>query len=440
MNNTPEIHQNNDQHTDIQAQNLILTHARLLDPIHNIDEAGTLTISNGQIQNWQPNNNIIQNKNHFESIDLKGAWITPHFIDLGAQLREPGFEHKGTLLQESKAAYSAGFSSICMLPDTQPVMDSTAVIGLIRERAAVCPVHILPLAAMTIGLKGNQLSEIFALKEAGCIAITQSRAPMRDNRLALRCLEYVATTGLTVFFYSQDDELAGDGCAHEGPIADKLGLPAIPECAETTAIARDLIMVEKTGITAHFGHISSARGIAMIEEAQAKGLPVTADVALTHLAFDESALLDFNPQFYLQPPLRSQTDRLALLDSVNRGTLSISISHQPQDIAAKTAPFSESEPGMSLYDTHIALAQRLIDAGELNALAWVKALSTAPASVIHQHLNGLNIGDIAAFNIISDHQWTPNKQNCHSLGGNILGFRELQKGKLQYRVTGLQNK
>lgn len=424
-----------------QVINAQFLNARLLNPATQTDQLGCLTVEQGKIASWRPASAAEPETNKTpkaqqDCIDLQGAWITPHFIDLGAQLREPGFEHKGTLYSESSAAYSAGFSSLYMLPDTAPVIDTTAMIGLIRQRASLCPLDISPIVAMTMGLKGQQLSELFALKEAGCIAVTQSRRPISNSRLALRCLEYIATTGLTVFFYSQDAELAGDGVAHEGAIADRLGLATIPECAETAAIARNLILVERTGVTAHFGHISSAQGALLIQEARRKGLPVTGDVALTHLAFDETALLGFNPQFYLQPPLRSPADRLTLLAAVNQGLLSISIGHQPQDIAAKTAPFSEAEPGMSLYDTHISLAKKLIKNNELDALAWVKALALAPAQVVQKTCHGLNIGDRAAFNIISDQAWTPNKQNCHSIGGNILGFKSLQHGKLESRVLG----
>lgn len=430
--NTPEML---DQFKNIDALNLdiLLTNGILFDPAMPTAQNVNILIKNGCIEtiSTQP----IPTDSSIPTQDLDNAWVTPHFIDLGAQLREPGFEHKGTLVRESNAAYAAGFSAIAMLPDTLPVIDSPAVLGLIKERAKHCPVDIFPIGAITSGLRGQQLSEILALQEAGCFALTQGKTPFRDNRLALRCLEYVATTGLTVFFYSEDHELAGDGCAHEGPIADRLGLAGIPECAETTAIARDLLLIERTGVKAHFGHISSARSLELICEAKAKGLPVTADVALTHLAFDESALLGFNPQFHLRPPLRGADDRLALLKGVNEGKLSISIAHQPQDIAAKTAPFAESEIGMSLYDTHIAIAVKLIDAGELDPMAWVRALTLQPAALLGQAVTGITVGQKASFNIISNYTWTPNKQNCHSLGGNIFGFFEPQKGKLTFRVN-----
>jgi len=417
----------------------LFLNGRLLNPNGiGTDNVGSLTVKNGVIQQWQPGRSIASNApvaKHDQIIDLQGQWLTPHFFDIGAQLREPGFEHKGTLTSESNAAFAGGFQGIAMLPDTSPVMDSPAVVGLIQERAKHLSLKVWPMAAMTLGLNGTQLSEMFALKAAGCIAITQSRRPLSNNRLALRCLEYIATTGLKVLFYSEDHELAGDGCAHEGPIADRLGLSGIPECAETTAIARDLLMVERTGVTAHFGHLSSARSLELIEDAQQKGLPVTADVALTHLIYDERALLNFNPQYHLRPPLRSNFDRKALLDGVNRGAISISIGHQPQDIASKTAPFSESEAGMSLYDVHISMAKLLIEAEQLNPLAWVKALTTLPAHFLNQTSVGLNIGDQAAFNVISDEVWTPNRQSCCSLGGNIPGFKQSTIGRLSYRVS-----
>lgn len=425
------------EHLTLDTQSLHLENAVILDPTKAKPQKAHLLIEQGIIKaiSQEP----ISTKGNIQKIDLEHAWVTPHFIDLGAQLREPGLEYKGTLLRESRAAFAAGFSDIAMLPDTLPVVDSTAVMGLIQELSKDCPVTITPIAALTIGLEGKELSEIFALKDAGCFAITQSREHFRDARLALRCLEYVATTGLTVFFYSEDRELAGDGFAHEGPIADRLGLAGIPECAETAAIARDLLLVERTGVKAHFGHLSSARSIELIENAQRRGLDVTADVALTHLVYDETALLGFNPQFHLRPPLRGAKDRHALLDAVNAGTISISIGHQPQDIASKTAPFAEAASGMSLYDTHIAIAKRLIDANELDPLAWVRALTVQPSTLAGKSVPGLQVGSLAQFNVITDTQWTADKQTCHSLGGNILGFFETQKGKLRYRSGEIQS-
>ena len=428
------IANNNDQYTHVNATNLLLENALVLNPAQKAPQTAHIMIKNGVIEEICADKPSVDAS--FETIDLQGAWVTPHFVDLGTQLREPGYEHKGSLLQETLAAFNAGFSDVAMLPDTMPVLDTPAVLGLIQERAKNCPVNIWAIGAMTTGLEGKQLSEIFALKDAGVVAVTQSRSPIRDNRLALRCLEYIATTGLKVFFYSEDYELAGDGCAHEGPIADRLGLPGIPACAETTAIARDLLLVERTGIEAHFGHISCAGSVELIKQAQAKGLKVTADVALAHLAFDERCLLGFNSQFRLEPPLRSINDRKALLDAVNSGVLSVSIGHQPQDIAAKTAPFSEAAEGMSLYDTHISLAKALIAAGDLDPLAWVRALTTQPAAIIGRQVTGINVGDVAALNVIGDHTWTPNKSNCHSSGGNIFGFRQEQVGKLTHRISG----
>jgi len=426
---------------ELTVKNIIIKNTLFIDPITSIQALGHIVIHNGRFERFialdqtQP-----ENLKDFEVLDAQGTITTPHFIDIGASLPEPGFTHKGTIASEGKAAFFGGYATLASLPNTSPVIDSPAVFAMVQEKAKLAgQVKVLPLAAMTVGLEGKQLSEIFSLKRAGCIGFTQGRHRIEDARMLMRCLDYIATADMPVFFYPEHSQLAAGGCAHEGWIADQLGLPPIPACAETVALGRDLLLVERAGVKAHFCQISSQYSIELIQNAQAKGLPITADASISHLSYNESAIDNFDSIYHLRPPLRSESDRQALLAGIQNNVLqSISTGHRPQDLASKSAPFPETEPGMANYDIHVSEALALIDSQQLSPLKWVQALTSGPAKILGCELSGFQPGEIAALNIISRDEWTVNEANCKSHGSNIPHFYENMRGKVKWRIRGCQ--
>ena len=313
----------------------------------------------------------------------KGLWLTPAFVDLCARLREPGPKINGGVASESRAARAGGFLDVLVPPDTQPVLDSGALITQLLERAQEAGhARVHAIGALTKGLEGKALSNMSRLVKAGAVGIGNARASFANAETALHCLEYAATLGLTVFFSPEEPSLAR-GCAHDGFMAARLGLPGIPDIAETVALATQLLLVEQTGVKAHFGQLSCASSVELIRIAKDKGLPVTADVAMHHLHLTDAAIDGFNSFAHVRPPLRSDADRAALREGVKHGIIdAICSDHQPLDASAKLAPFPATEPGMSTLETVLPLGLKLVREQALTEVELVRALTSSPAGVL----------------------------------------------------------
>lgn len=360
--------------------NLCLKQVRIINPAKQQDEITDVYIHQGEVAAFGQAPEGFKG----ETIACDGLWLLPGAVDLSARLCEPGYQHKGSIHSESKAAAAGGITHLVCPPDTKPVIDTPAVANLICEKAYQSGyAHVLPLGAMTSGLEGDMLSEMHALQEAGCVGVTQLRRPIKNTKVLLRCLEYAATFNITVFFQSEDSSLASGGVAHGGKQATRLGLPGIPATAETVALGRDLLLVEQTGVRAHFGQLSCARSVELIAAAQRRGLPVTADVSAHQLTFTEDYVDGFNSIHYVIPPYRTEADRQALLDGVNQGVIGMICSdHQPHEAAAKAAPFAVTEPGISALETLLPASYRWVKEGKLDVLRWVSALSSNAAELL----------------------------------------------------------
>ncbi|MBM96459.1 MAG: dihydroorotase-like protein [Oceanospirillaceae bacterium] len=359
---------------------LHIRNAHLIDPAQELDETSDLYITDGRIAaiGHKPSEGTID-----RTIDAQGQWLVPGFVDLSCYLNEPGYSQKGSIARDTHAAAKAGFTHICAQPRTRPVADSSAVIQQIVERSAQAnAARVLPLGALTKGLQGEQLSNMVSLRNAGCIALSNARAPIKDSYVLRRLMEYAATYDIRLFITPLDTALAADGVMHEGPTSTRLGLAGIPETAETVALAQILLLAEQTGARVHISQISSARSADMVSDAKARGLKVSADVSLANLCFTARQVNGYNSRFHVEPPLRGEADRQALLAAVNRGELIICSNHRPHEIAAKKAPFAASEPGMSLYNCFLPLLLKLIKDDELDRNAAIKALSTLPAQTL----------------------------------------------------------
>lgn len=363
---------------------LAIRNARLIDPAQGLDETTDAFLAGGKLigAGKQPEGFAAD-----ETLDGAGRILCPGFVDLATRLREPGQEHKGSIAQETRLAVNNGFATVTAYPDTQPVTDNPAVVDLIRDRAAAaghCTVQVL--GALTQKLAGEQLAEMAALQTAGCVGVTNAGYPIKNAKILRRALEYAATLDLTVHLFPVDHDLAADGCAHEGMQAMRMGLPPIPAAAETVALARDLELVSQTGARVHFCRLSTARGVEMIAEAKARGLPVTADVALHQLLLTEDAIDGFNAAWHVLPPLRAEADRLALVAGVADGVIdAICSDHQPHDADAKLAPFPETEPGVATLD---GFAKRLLAMEGIPVLRLIEAVTTAPANILGIEMPG----------------------------------------------------
>lgn len=420
----------------------VIQNGRIIDPKNQLDQVGSIYISDGRIIS------TLDQPKGFQAdqvIDASNAIVTPGFIDLYADLRQPGFEHKGTIATETMAAAANGFTHTVCPPNTLPVVDHAAAANLIKETAAhQGHTYVFPLGALTQGLKGEQLSEMHALNDAGCVGFSNSQQPVKETRTLRRCLEYAATFELPVFFIAEDASLAADGCVNQGPISTRLGLIGIPEMAETVEVAKIILLSEQVGVRVHFSQITTARSLTLIEQAKKDGLPITADVALHQLLFTEDAVNNFNSQFHVRPPLRSEADRQALNEGVRNGTIdAICSAHQPHDIAAKMAPFPETDPGMSTLDSFLPILLTLHHQEDIPLNTLIAAMTTKPASIVQQDLGHLSPGAEANITLFDlSEQWQLSEQGLHSrgknnpfIGSNLQGrtLATLRKGKLTYQ-------
>ena len=404
---------------------ILVRGGRLVDPASGRDGRHDLYLADGRVAaiDEQPRDFTAE-----EVIEAQGRVVCPGLVDLCARLREPGEEHKATIASEVRAAVAGGITRLVCPPDTRPVIDTPAMAWMVRDKAqeaGLARVH--PLGALTVGLEGRRLTDMAMLADAGCVGVSNALAPLENTLVLRRAMQYAATFDVPVFLYPQDPWLQGNGCVHEGEVSTRLGLPAIPEAAETVGVARDLALIETSGARAHFHLISSGRALEMIGEAERRGLPVTAGVAVHNLHLTEQDIGAFDTRYKVLPPLRSAADRDALRRGVAAGTITtICSDHQPHGADAKLAPFGEAAPGISGLETLLPLTLRLVREQALDLSAAVAALTCNPARIAGLDAGRLAPGDTADLCIFDPGaEWTLTGDAMLSRGRNtpFLGTR-----------------
>jgi|CXWL01.1.fsa_nt_gi dihydroorotase len=363
------------------AKRILIRGAHLKFPHQGLDRIGDVLFDDGQVLGVDADAALCTDA---RVIDGSGCWLIPGLVDLAARLREPGATHKADIRSEANAALRNGITHLLLPPDTQPVVDSTAVVELVLRRAREArgaTVHVL--GALTRGLGDETLAELGALRAAGCIAVGNIGRPLSNSNLLRRALQYAASLDLAVHLQAIDPWIGAGGVAHEGRVAALQGLAGIPQTAETLALARDLMLVEEAGVRAHFARLSCARSVLMIAEAKARGLPVTADVAMPQLFLNEHDVMPFRSDAHLLPPLRTPEDRDALRAGLAAGVIDAVVSdHQPHDADAKLKPFPSTEPGASGLDSFLGLGLKLVEQGLLNVDGWIERAALAPRRVL----------------------------------------------------------
>lgn len=411
-----------------------ISNGRIIDPANKLDKQGSLYIADGKIAGVF---NAPEGFVATTTIDAQGQIVCPGFIDLATHLREPGQTHKATIQSETRAAASAGFTSLCIPPDTHPVIDTPAVVELINDKAEQCGYqHIYPVAALTQKLAGKELSSMHSLKQAGCIAVSHAQAAIQDLLVLRRAMEYAATNDLLLMYVPQEQALTNEGCAHEGAMASRYGLPGIPVAAETIALMQCIELIEQTGCRVHFRGLSCARSVTLIAKAKKAGLPVTADVAMHHLHLTDEDMIPYDSHYHVLPPLRGVQDREALVAAVQCGIIdSISSDHQPHDIDAKLGAFPETEPGIAALETILPLMLRLVEQGSLELSQGIAKLSSEPAKIIGINTGTLAVGDVADVCVFDPgQQWQVNTETWQSRGRNTPFWQETMQGKVTYTI------
>lgn len=411
---------------------LLIKNVTLIDPANKLNEIKDVLIQDKKILEIGSNLNDAD-----EIIDASNLILIPGLVDLRARFREPGHEHKATIKSEALAAAKSGVTSVCLQPDTDPVIDRPSMAKMLIEKGnEVDGARIYPLGALTNDLNGKTLADMWSLSQSGCVGVSNALNPIKNALVMRRAMQYAASFDLTVHLYAQDKSLLGNGCIHEGATSTRLGLPAIPAAAEIVGVARDIALVETTGAKTHFMGLSCARSVEMIANAQQQGLPITADVDIHHLVLCEEDMRDFNSNYHIRPPLRTKNDRLALQQGVKQGVIqAICSDHQPHDKDSKLTPFSESSAGISGIEVLLPQALKLVDDGIFDINQAITAMTQAPASILQIDAGILSKGSTADCCIINkqqEHEFT--KQNMLSAGKNSPYIGESFNAKVVHTI------
>jgi dihydroorotase len=408
---------------------------RVVDPKNGIDAVQDVYIAAGKIvalgeapKGYSAN----------RTIDATNRIVCPGLVDLAARLREPGFEYMATLDSEMEAAVAGGVTSLACPPDTDPPLDEPGLVEMLKFRAKTLNrARVYPIGALTQGLQGARLTEMAELRDAGCVAFSQADAPCADNQVLFLALQYASTFGFAVWLRAQDQALARSGVAHDGQVATRLGLPAIPVSAETAAMAIILLLARETGARVHLARVSSAEGVDMIRRAKAEGLAVTCDIAVHHAHLSEMDIGYFDPNCRVLPPFRSERDRAALRSALADGTIdAVCSDHTPVDDDAKQLPFSEAEPGVTGLELLLPLTLKWATESGVPLATAISRMTCDAARVLGidaGHLTPGAAADVCIFD--PERYWKVEPSALKSQGKNTpyLGY-EVQ-GRVCYTIV-----
>lgn len=362
----------------------IIENGRIIDPATQRDELGTLVVNGGRIATARAP--VCADA---QRIDADGCWVVPGLIDMHTHLREPGEEYKEDVLSGARAAAAGGFTAIACMPNTTPVNDCAAVTLALLERARQAAVRIHPVGAISRGSQGELLADLGELKDAGVVAVSDDGRPVVNSQLMRRALEYASDFGLPVISHCEDPFL-GRGAMHEGPVSTRLGLRGIPAAAEAIMVYRDIALAEWTGKPVHIAHVSTGQSLDLIRAAKARGVPVTAETAPHYFSLTDAAVLGFDTNTKMNPPLRSEEDRLAVCQALADGTIdAIASDHAPHSCLEKECEFELAANGIIGLESALPLSLALVEEGILPPRRLVELLSCNPARIL-----GLNAGTL----------------------------------------------
>jgi dihydroorotase len=380
--------------------NIHIKNGRLIDPANKIDAQQDLFIVDGKVAAI---GSAPAGFNAGRVIDASGKVVAPGLVDLSARLREPGFEYKATLKSEMQAAIQGGVTTLVCPPDTDPVLDEPGLVEMLKHRAkGLNQAHVHPLGALTMGLKGEALTEMAELTDAGCIGFSQAEVPVTDTTVLLRAMQYAKTFGYTVWLRPQDAFIGRGGVAHSGPLASRLGLSGVPVMAETIALHTIFELMRASGARVHLCRLSSAAGIELVRAAKAEGLPLSCDVGAHHVHLTDADINFFDSNARVDPPFRSQRDREAIRAGLLDGTIDAVVSdHTPVDDDEKLLPFGEASPGATGLELLLSLALKWADdyasqhPGESPLQRALARVTSEPARVAGLAAGQLGVGAVA---------------------------------------------
>jgi dihydroorotase len=414
--------------------NLHIQNGRIIDPANGIDRIGDLYIVDNKIAALF---NAPENFHADTVIDATGQIVCAGFIDISTRLRDMGHSRKASFKSETRAAAHAGVTSLCLQPDTRPAVDAASIAEYIKDLAekAGYP-QIYPIAALTQKLEGAELSSMLALKQAGCIAVSNANEPVKSLLILRRAMEYAASHDLLYICRPNDFSLSNNGCAHEGAFATRYGLPSIPEAAETIALAQCLELAELTGCRVHFGQLSCKSSVIKIHQAKKYGLNVSADVAIHQLHITEDDMIPFDSAYHVLPPFRAKADKKYLRQGLAGGTINcLSSDHQPHDLDAKLGAFPETEAGISSLETLLPLMLKLVAQNDISLEQGIAALTCHPADILRLAAGALTVGysaDVCVFD--PELSWQINSDTWQSRGSNTPFWGQTMTGRVTHTI------
>jgi len=362
----------------------LLANARLIDPSSDLDARGGVLIQDGVIAEAGPGVGKSSAPEGTEIIDCAGKIVAPGLIDMRAFVGEPGAGHRETFASASQAAAAGGITTIICQPDTKPVTDNSATVDFVLRRARdTAVVNIHPMAALTKGLAGEEMTEFGLLKTAGAVAFTDGAKSVTNAQVMRRALTYARDFGVLIVHHTEDPDLAGEGVMNEGELASRLGLTGAPSAAEAVMLERDMRLVALTGGRYHAASVSCVESLDILRRAREAGLAVSASASINHLALNENDIGPYKTFLKLSPPLRTEDDRKELVAALASGLIDVIMSdHNPQDVEVKRLPFAEAAPGAIGLETMLSAGLRLVHNGEIELSRLIGAMSTRPAELL----------------------------------------------------------
>jgi dihydroorotase len=376
---------------------VLIKGGRIIDPSKEFDEVGNLLIEDGKVKSYPRDSKELEKNPEIQVIEAQGMVVAPGFIDLHVHLREPGFEYKETIRTGCEAAAASGFTSVVCMPNTNPVNDNASVTEYILLKARTEGiVNVFPVGAITKGQKGEVLAEIGEMWEAGCVAISDDGRPVMNSRVMRHAMEYVKAFGIPVISHAEDINLSANGVMNEGYNSTVLGLRGIPNASEDVMVARDITLAELTGTHLHIAHVSTRGAVRLIREAKRRGVKVTAEATPHHFTLTDKAVLDYDTNAKMNPPLRSQEDVEAVREGLKDGTIDvIATDHAPHSEDEKKVEFDLAPFGISGLETALPLSLKLVKDGVLTLPELIKKLTSIPAGIIGIDRGTLRVGAVA---------------------------------------------
>ena len=416
---------------------LLIKNGRVMDPASNHDSIADVLLDGDLIAAIGPN----LDATGAEIFDATGMIVAPGFIDMHVHLREPGFEHSETIETGTNAAAAGGFTSVCCMPNTNPVNDSAMVTSYILERARqLNSVNVFPIGAITKGSMGEELASIGAMKQAGIVAISDDGKPVMNARVMRRAMEYAKGFNVPVINHCEDLHLSSGGDMHEGLQSVRLGLRGIPACSEDVMVARDILLAEVTGARYHVAHMSTKHSVTMAAFAKQKGLPVTCEVTPHHFVLADSDIAPYDSNYRMKPPLRGNEHVEACLDGIAAGVVdALATDHAPHAGAEKMQEFERCPFGILGLETAIGLSlEQLVHTGRISLMRMIALYTTGPAGILRLHRGRLTPGWPADVTIFSDtHKWTYENAKSRSKSRNSpFDGREFVGGQIATIVHG----